>query len=58
MDCIKLFNKINAYRLSKLINIPSTTVYSWKQNGVPKWRVAAIIDACKKQGIDVSDCLV
>lgn len=57
MDCIKLFSKINAHKLSKLLNIPSTTIYSWKKNGVPKWRVAAIVEACRKYGIDISDCL-
>ena len=53
-DLIKL---IKPFRLAKLMNIPATTVYSWKKNGVPKWRVASIVEACRKYGIDISDCL-
>lgn len=58
MNCIKLFSKINAYKLAKLLNIPLSTVYSWKTGGIPKWRINTIIEACKNHGIDVSDCLV
>ncbi len=57
MDCIKLFAVVKPYKLAKLLNISPSTVYSWKQSGIPKWRIAAIIEACQTQGIDVSDCL-
>lgn len=57
MDCVKLFNIIKPYKLSKLLGISSSTVYSWKTGGIPKWRVAAIVEVCQKQGIDVSDCV-
>ena len=57
MNCIKLFSFIKPYKLAKLLNIPLSTVYSWKQSGIPKWRITAIIEACQTQGIDVSDCL-
>ena len=57
MDCMKLFKKIKAYRLATILNIPASTVYSWKIGGVPKWRISAIIEACAKQGIDISDCV-
>lgn len=57
MDCMKLFSFIKPYKLAKLLNIPLSTVYSWKTGGIPKWRVAAIVEVCQKQGIDVSDCV-
>lgn len=57
MDCIKLFNLINPYKLAKLLGVPASTIYSWKQNGIPKWRISAILEACKKIGLDVSHCL-
>ncbi len=57
MDCIKLFAVIKPYKLAKLLNIPLSTVYSWKTGGIPKWRVNSIIEVCSKQGIDISDCV-
>ena len=43
-DLIKL---IKPFRLAKLMNIPATTVYSWKYNGIPSWRITAIKEALK-----------
>ena len=57
MDYNKLIKKIKPLRLAKLMNIPATTVYSWKYSGIPYWRVPAVMKACKELGVDISDCL-
>lgn len=53
-----LFSKITPYRLSKLLNIPTSTIYSWKKIGIPAWRVEQIKAAAGKLGLDLSDCEV
>lgn len=52
----KLINKIKPYRLSKILGIPSSTIYSWRKSGIPSWRVEQIKAAALKFGIDLSDC--
>lgn len=57
MDCIKLFAVVKPYKLAKLLNIPLSTVYSWKKNGIPKWRILQIMEVANKSGLDLSDCV-
>lgn len=52
----KLKKKVTFYTLAKAMNIPLSTIYSWK-NSIPKWRINDIIAACEKMGVDISDCL-
>lgn len=56
MNYKTLFKKITPYKLSRLLNIPASTIYSWKKNGIPAWRVIQIKAAADKIGIDVLDC--
>lgn len=58
MNYKKLFSKITPYKLSQLLRIPSSTIYSWKKNGIPAWRVEQIKSAAGKLGLDLSDCEV
>ena len=59
IDINKILTKISFYSLAKAMGIPRTTVYSWKENKkIPAWRVDSVLKACKKLGLDVSDCVV
>lgn len=51
----KLRKKITFFRLAKAMDIPLSTVYSWKTK-IPAWRLAAIEDYCRANDIDISDC--
>lgn len=54
----KIKEKISLYTLAKAMDVPPTTVYSWKENKkIPAWRVDNFLNALKKLGIDVSDCV-
>lgn len=58
VDVEKIFKKITFYTLSKAMNIPRTTVYSWKKtNKIPVWRVGSVVSTCQRLGIDISDCI-
>ena len=57
MDLLELFKRIKPFRLAKFLNIPPSTIYSWKKSGIPSWRVSAVIDVCQKLGVDISDCI-
>lgn len=57
LDIKKIHEKITIYKLSKAMNIPITTIYSWKDKGkIPSWRIDSVLVACKKLNIDISDC--
>lgn len=56
INLAKLTEKISLYRLAKTMDIPLSTIYSWKGT-IPKWRVSDIVAACGKLGIDISDCM-
>lgn len=52
----KLIKKICPIRLSKVMKIPPSTIYSWKKKGIPSWRVGQIQKAAEILEIDISDC--
>lgn len=57
LDFEKIKEKTPLYALAKEMGVPPTTVYSWKEHKkVPSWRVDSVLMACKKLGIDLSDC--
>lgn len=54
----KLIKKISLHKLAVAMGLPISTVYSWKYlNKVPAWRTDAIIESCRKLGVDISDCI-
>ncbi len=59
INCKNLFKVMTPYKVAKILNIPISTVYSWKRfNKIPVWREGAILTACSRLGIDISDCEV
>lgn len=54
----ELIKKVSLHKLAVTMGLPISTVYSWKYtNSVPAWRVIAVVEACRKLGVDISDCV-
>ena len=49
MDLIDQLKKINILMLSRLMKIPATTIYAWRDKGkIPSWRINTLEKALKK----------
>lgn len=58
IDINKLIKKISLHRLAVIMGLSTSTVYSWKYLGnIPEWRTSAVVEACSRNGIDISDCI-
>lgn len=51
----KIKKKTTLYKLAKTMQVPLSTVYSWKDK-IPAWRVGDVIKALDKLKINISEC--